>query len=334
MRRLEVVLRRPVGALPIAADFEIRERALPDPEPGAELLVRVLYLSFDPYIGSRLRGRHMGLPAPLPGESLPGECVAEVVRSVHPDFKSGDLVAGEVGWADHGLLPAAQARRLAKVTRPSAHLGVLGMPGLTAWAGVTQLAHVRAGDVFSVNAAAGPVGGTAGQIARLLGARTVGVAGGPEKCALVRDVYGFDACIDYHAPDWVPVYADALGAGSTVHFENVGATQLATALSHIQIGARLVLCGMVEHYHGGPPPQVPIIPIIAKRAHLLGLVVYDFHARLGEWLDVAVPWVEDGRLRVIEDVADGLARAPAQFEALMRGLNRGKSLVRVAPDAP
>ncbi|MBB6253091.1 MDR family NADP-dependent oxidoreductase [Nitrospirillum iridis] len=334
MRIHEVVLRKPVGDLPVATDFEIRERPLPDPRPGQELLVRVLYLSFDPYIGSRLRGRHMGLPAPLPGESLPGECVAEVLRSIHPDFKAGDLVAGEVGWADFGLLPAAGARRLVTVARPSTHLGVLGMPGLTAWAGVTQLARVRAGDVFSVNAAAGPVGGTAGQIARLLGARTVGIAGGAEKCALVRDIYGFDACVDYHAADWTTAYAAALGAGSTVHFENVGATLLATALSHIQIGARLVLCGLVEHYHGGPTPQVPIIPIIAKRAQVLGLVVYDFYARWGEWLDVAIPWVEEGRLRVVEDVAEGLSNAPLHFEALMLGRNRGKSLVKVAPDAP
>ena len=206
----EVVLKRPVIALPEAADFEIVERAEPSARAGM-LAVRALFQSLDPYIGSRLRGRHMGEPAPAPGESLPGFAVGEVIGSADAGFAVGDLVVGEMGWAERGLMPVAEARKVSREVAASAHLGVLGMPGLTAWAGVTQLAKVKAGDIFSVDAAAGPVGGTAGQIAKLLGARVVGIAGGGDKCALVRDTYGFDIAIDYRQPDWQDAFAREIG---------------------------------------------------------------------------------------------------------------------------
>ncbi len=328
----EVVLRHPVAALPEAADFEIVER----PEPMAQagrLAVRALYQSLDPYIGSRIRGRHMGEPAPMPGESLPGFSVGEVIGSADPGFAVGDLVVGEMGWAERGLMPVAEVRKVSRNLAASAHLGVLGMPGLTAWAGVTQLAKVGPGDIFTVDAAAGPVGGTAGQIAKLLGARAVGIAGGLEKCALVRDTYGFDAAIDYRAVDWQAAFAEAASPGPTVHFENVGLSILMPAMQRLQTYGRVILCGMAEHYHAeAPPAKMPVGMIIGKRAAMMGLVVYDYYPRWAEWVAIATPWLAEGRLAFVEDVGDGIESAPEHFARLMRGENQGKALVRIAEE--
>lgn len=329
MKSLEVVLARSIEQMPVAEDFKLVEREVAAPQPG-QMRVRVLDLSLDPYIGSRLRGRHMGGARPGEGDRLPGECVAQVLESAAEGFAPGDLVAGEVGWADFGLLSDDKARKLDPRPAPSAHLGVLGMPGLTAWAGVTQLAKVGPGDVFTVDAAAGAVGGVSGQLARLLGAKAYGVAGGPEKCALVRDVYGFDDCFDYRVEGWAERVAEALPDGQTVHFENVGMSVLTPMLHNLRIGGRIVLCGLAEHYQSLTPATLPVGTLVGKRAHVHGLVVYDFYPRWDEWVELAMPWVLDGRLKVVEDAAEGLAAAPAHFERLMRGQNQGKALVRVA----
>ena len=326
----EVVLRHAPKSTPVAGDFEVVERATPQAVPG-QLLVCSHYQSLDPYIGSRLRGRHMGEPAPAPGERLPGFSVGEVIASGDPAFSVGDRVVGEMGWAEVGVMAAAETRRVSKDLPAAAHLGVLGMPGLTAWAGVTQLAKVKAGDIFTVDAAAGPVGGTAGQIARLLGARTVGLAGGPEKCALLTEVYGFAAAVDYRQADWTETFARETAPGPTVHFENVGLSILMPAMQRLQTYGRVVLCGMAEHYHAdAPPAQIPIGMIIGKRAKMLGLVVYDFYPRWAEWVALATPWIAEGKLKSVDDVSEGVESAPDQFARLMRGENRGKALVRMA----
>lgn len=317
-------------AAPVAGDFEVVERAVPE-VGGGQLLVRSLYQSLDPYIGSRLRGRHMGEPAPAPGEGLPGFSIGEVIRSGDPAFAVGDRVVGEMGWTEMGVMAAPETRRVSRDLPAAAHLGVLGMPGLTAWAGVTQLAKVGAGDIFSVDAAAGPVGGTAGQIARNLGARTVGLAGGAEKCALLTDVYGFDAAIDYRRADWTEAFATATAPGPTAHFENVGLSILMPAMQRLQTYGRVVLCGMAEHYHAdAPPAQMPVGMVIGKRAAMLGLVVYDFYPRWSEWVELARPWIAEGKLVSVDDVSEGVASAPEQFARLMRGENRGKALVRMS----
>ena len=326
----EVVLRHALTATPVASDFEVVERSTPQAASG-QLLVRSLYQSLDPYIGSRLRGRHMGEPAPAPGESLPGFSVGDVLASGDPAFAVGDRVVGEMGWAEVGVMAAADTRWVSKDLPAATHLGVLGMPGLTAWAGVTQLAEVGPGDIFTVDAAAGPVGGTAGQIARLRGARTVGLAGGSEKCALLTEVYGFDAAIDYRQPDWGETFAREAAPGPTVHFENVGLSILMPAMQRLQTYGRVVLCGMAEHYHAdAPPAQIPIGMIIGKRAAMMGLVVYDFYPRWSEWVALATPWIADGKLVSVDDVSDGIDGAPEQFARLMRGENKGKALVRMA----
>ena len=202
---------------------------------------------------------------------------------------------------------------------------------------MTQLAEVGEGDIALIDAAAGPVGGVAGQIARIKGAaRVVGIAGGPEKCALVTERYGFDACIDYKREGWREALADALPDGLTVFFENVSADMAMTALSHAQPYARGVLCGLANAYHTEQQSQHPLNAgfIIGKRAKLMGLVVYDFYPRWEEYANLAAEWLNAGRLAIAEDAVDGLENAPALFEKLMNGRNIGKCLVHVAPETP
>jgi NADPH-dependent curcumin reductase CurA len=331
----QVVLRRAPAAMPEHSDFEMLPALMPAHAAPGGLLVRVIALSLDPYLGGRLRGRHMGEAAPAPGAALPGFAVAQVMDSAHPDFAAGDYVVAETGWTGWAAIPAAGVRKVHRTPGVplSAHLGVLGMPGLTAWAGVTQLAHVKAGDVFVVDAAAGAVGGTAGQIARHLGARTVGIVGCEEKIALVKDTYGFDEAINYNEDGWETRLKAACGDGPTVHFENVGASVLNVVFPMLKSYARVVLCGLAEHYHSdGPTPTLAVGPIVGKRANILGLVVYDYYARQPEWVQLGSSMIAAGSLKFHEDMADGLDNAPVHFEHMLRGLHLGKALVRVGPD--
>ncbi|MEM1380661.1 MAG: NADP-dependent oxidoreductase [Pseudomonadota bacterium] len=334
----KIVLVRPIDHKPCADDFTMIEA--PTPEcPGDGVLARTVYLSLDPYVGSRLRGRHMGEPAPEPGQgTIPGAVVAQVIASKSDRFSEGDWIHSmEGGWAEHIALPAEQCRKLDPKMAPlSAHAGVLGMPGLTGWAGITQLAKVTEGDTVLIDAAAGPVGGTAGQIAKIQGAeRVVGIAGGAEKCAIVTDVYGFDACIDYKADGWREALGEALSEGLSVFFENVSAEMAMLALSHAQTYARGVLCGLVDAYHTDQQSQHPLNAgmIIGKRAQLSGLVVYDFYPCWDEYVAEAAGWITDGKLKFQEDRVIGLEQAPALFERLMNGKNRGKAVVAVAEES-
>ncbi len=330
-------LKQALDHKPTAEDFIIIEAPTPDcPEGG--VLVRVVHLSLDPYVGSRLRGRHMGEapPEPMKG-SIPGAIVGQVMASRAFGLSEGDWVqAMEGGWQEIIALPADHVRKIDPNAAPlAAHAGVLGMPGLTAWSGITQLAKVGAGDTVLIDAAAGPVGGTVGQIARIKGAeRIVGIAGGPEKCALVTDTYGFDACVDYKSEGWKDRLAEALPDGLSVFFENVSADMAMLALSHARLYARGVLCGLAAAYHDDEYSGHPINAgfVIGKRAQLSGLVVYDFYPRWDEYVAEAAPWIASGQLKFVEDRADGLENAPALFERLMNGKNKGKAVVTVAPE--
>lgn len=303
--------------------------------PEGGVVARVAYVSLDPYVGSRLRGRHMGESPPAPmSEPIPGAIVARVAQSRAAGLEEGDWIYSMAGgWAESVALDSAACRRIdIAIAPPAAYLGALGMPGLTAWAGTTQLAAVGPGDIFLVDSAAGAVGGAAGQFARARGAaRVVGIAGGARKCALVEQSYGFDACVDYKRADWREALQRALPDGLTAFFENVSADMATIALLHARPYARGVLCGLAAAYHDATPSAHPINAglIITKRARVMGLVVYDFFARWDEFLAEAGPLARDGRLTIAEDIAAGLENAPALFERLMNGENIGKCLVRV-----
>lgn len=331
-----IVLKHALVARPTATDFALVEAPEPTCPPGG-IVARVVHLSLDPYVGSRLRGRHMGEPAPEPlTGSIPGGIVGQVIASDAAPAPVGAWVHSMEGaWAERVALAPGAFRVIDPAIAPlAAHAGVLGMPGLTAWAGITQRAKVETGDVVLVDAAAGAVGSAAGQIARIAGAkRVVGIAGGPEKCALVTARYGFDACVDYKADTFLAALDAALPEPPTVHFENVGMSILTPALQRLAPYGRVVLCGLVDQYHAeAPPPQIPAGLIVGKRAALLGLVVYDYYPRFDAFVAEAAPWLREGRLAFVEDRAEGLEAAPTLFERLMRGDNVGKAVVSVAPE--
>jgi NADPH-dependent curcumin reductase CurA len=326
-----IVLTRMIDAPPCAGDFRLEAFSPPPPGEG-EILVRTIYLSLDPYVGSILRGRHMGERRPVAGDRPPGRGVGEVVASGAPRFRPGDLVRGDLGWSEYAIISAQTARPVTRGRAPlSAQLGVAGMPGLTAYAGLKHLARVREGDHVLVSSAAGAVGGAAGQIARIHGAaRIVGIAGSAEKCSLVTHDYGFDACVNYKAPDWKEQIKAALPHGADIYFDNVGGDVLQTAVMNLALHGRIVLCGLASQYQADERPAGPNPGLfIAKRAQVFGLVVYDYEQQQDEFTRLADEWIAAGRLVVREDRAEGLEAAPALFERLMRGENIGKAIVVV-----
>jgi NADPH-dependent curcumin reductase len=329
----QVVLKHALTAKPRATDFVLIDAPLPACPTGG-LLVRVVHVSLDPYVGSRLRGKHMGEAPPRPLlDAIPGAGVCQVVESDAAGIAAGDWVHSmEVGWREYADLPQGHFRKIDPEIAPlSAHAGVLGMPGLTAWAGMTQLAKVGAGDVVLVDAAAGPVGGTVGQIGRIKGAkRVVGIAGGDVKCKLVTETYGFDACIDYKKEGWEAALSAALPEPPTVYFENVSTDMASKALMRLAAYGRVILCGLVDQYHADtPPPGLNAGLIVGKRAAVMGLVVYDFYPRWDEYVAWAAPHISSGALKFAEDRVAGLENASALFERLLDGGNVGKAVVSV-----
>jgi NADPH-dependent curcumin reductase CurA len=321
----EVVLAHPVNSRLQASDFEIIERELSDAPPPGMLHIRLLWLAIDPYVPQAIRGRHMGTPAPKPGESLPGESVSVVLSSGSPQFETGDYVVGHAGWADEAIVAADKMRRVDGQLGVVEHLGVLGMTGLTAWAGMTQLASVKPGDIVCVDAAAGAVGGTAGQLARLQGAEVVGIAGGAEKARVVTDVYRFDRCVDYSVSGW----EDELPREIAVHFENVGQRVLDVVIPRLRAYGQLVLCGLAQHYADGTPALISAGSIMGRRATVRGLIVYDFLSRQDEWIAFAAPHLKAGRLVEARDIMEGLNSAPGQVERVAQGRTVGRPLVQI-----
>lgn len=324
-----VLTRRSEGA-PVVDDFRTESTQTPAAGDG-QLLVRVLFLSLDPYLRGKISGRHMS-GAIHPGEVMAGESVGEVAASNHPEFTVGDIVRAETGWRTHAVVNGDQA---AKVTLPRAQislaLGALGMPGLTAYAGVTRLAQVKAGDTFVVSAASGPVGSMAGQIARMRGARTVAIAGSDQKCAWCLEAAKFDAAINYKTEAIRDGLSRTCPDGVDVYYDNIGGDMLTAAVERLAIGGRVVLCGLAAQYNSetvllGPPPGL----IIKARATIRGLVVYDHEDLRPEMERVCGAWAASGDVAVNEDITEGLANAPAAFARLTRGENFGKTLVKVA----
>lgn len=332
MTQRRIVLQRIPEGVPEEQDFRLVDSPVPDPPPG-HFLARTIYLSLDPYIRSVLAGRHLGHRPVAIGDVIPGQGVAQVVESQHAGFPPGHYVLLETGWQEYALSDGRGVRILDPLDAPlSASLGLLGMPGLTAWAGVVELARPRPGETFLVSAAAGAVGSAAGQFARIAGCRVVGLAGSPEKCRHAMSTFGFDACVNYREAGWRDALARATPDGVDVHFENVGGPLLEAALDRLVLGARVVLCGLIDQYNTGTACTVPAATVIRTRARLFGLVVYDFWDRLDSYLARARRWLREGRLALLEDRAFGLEAAPAAFCRLMSGQNVGKALVVVGPE--
>jgi len=323
--------KRPVG-MPVPDDFEIVESAVPVAADG-QVLRRTIYLSLDPYMRGRMSdARSYATPVSVGGVMV-GHTVSEVVESRHPSFRSGDVVAGYDGWQDYACSPGTDLRKLESGLPFTAALGILGMPGLTAYVGLIDIGHPKAGETVVVSAASGAVGSIVGQLAKLRQCRAIGVAGSREKCDYVVDELGFEACINYKTDDLIPALRAACPNGIDVYFDNVGGAVLHAALQLLNRGARIPLCGTISDYNATTlPPGPNLRPILVNRATIRGFIISDHADRTGAFLQECAPLVRAGTLRYREDIVDGLESAPRALIGLFEGHNFGKLIVRVASE--
>jgi NADPH-dependent curcumin reductase CurA len=325
-----VVLTREIEGAPSADDFRIVTAPLPQPGVG-EVLIRHIYLSLDPYQRGAIAGRH-GPGAPLgEGDMPPGETVGQVITSHHPDFNAGDYVRSFGGWQTFSVAAGDAVFPIDRHRAPlSTWLGVLGMPGLTAYASIIELASVQAGQSVLVSAASGPVGTTLGQIAINKGATVTGIAGSAAKCRYVIDELGFTDCIDYKRDDYHERLQAAGGEGFDIYHDNVGGQMLADAIMVMRPYGTVVLCGLMSQYNDPSLAKDLYIGLpIMKRLTMKGLVVYDFEDKRDALVDLIAPWIAAGTFRINEDRADGIENTGALFARLMAGENFGKALVAI-----
>ena len=315
------------------AHFRLTEAPIPRPAEG-EVLVRNRYISLDAANRAWMQGATYR-SALTAGQVMAGGGLAQVVESNDPAFKAGDIVSGDLGWQDYAVAPG---RRLAKLPsmEPMTHLlSVYGVAGLTAYFGLLECGQPKAGETVVVSAAAGSVGSIVGQIAKIKGCRTVGVAGGPAKTEWLRDELGFDATIDYKAGDLRSQFRAAVPNGIDVYFDNTGGEIFEACLFAMNVHGRIACCGAVSQYDGPAPQHGPRgVPglIVTKRLTLRGFIVSDFNDKRAQALKDLQSWVESGQLKVYEDVIDGLENLPGALVGLLNGENRGKRMVRVDVD--
>ncbi|MBL0692985.1 NADP-dependent oxidoreductase [Comamonas sp. JC664] len=329
-----VLAARPEGR-PTPENFRVEDAAAAEPGEG-EVLLKVLYLSLDPYMRGRMSAAK-SYAAPLGlGEVMIGGTVAQVVRSRHPDYAEGDHVLSFSGWQSYALSNGEGLRKLDPSAAPlTTALGVLGMPGFTAYAGLFTIGRPQPGETVVVAAASGPVGATVGQLARIKGARAVGIAGGPDKCAYVRDELGFDAVVDHRAPDFAERLKDACPKGVDVYFENVGGAVWDAVFPLFNEFARIPVCGLIAQYNSAGefpgPDRLPIVmrDVLSKSLTLRGFIQREFVSQLPDFHREMSAWIRDGRVRYREDIVDGLDRAPEALIGLLEGRNFGKLIVKV-----
>lgn len=328
--------RRPSG-MPVPDDFALRSEPMPEPGEG-EVLIAVSHLSLDPYMRGRMDDVKSYAPSVAIGGTMTGQGVGHVLASRADGFAEGDPVTGMTGWSSHAVLAARDLRKLDDSLPPTTALGVLGMPGFTAWVGLKKYARLTAGETLVVAAATGPVGSMVGQLAKAAGLHSIAIAGGARKCALACERFGFDAAIDHRA------HADARGlraalaeaapGGVDVYWENVGGKVLDAVLPLMNTHGRIPLCGTISMYSGAKtdaPDKLPALwrSILVKRLQITGLIVFDHWAAFPDFLEDVTPLVKDGQIAYLEDIAEGLETAPAAFIAMLQGGNTGKQLVRV-----
>jgi NADPH-dependent curcumin reductase CurA len=329
---------RPHGA-PTPNDFRQETTPIPMLVSG-QVLLRTLYLSLDPYMRGRMSDS-ASYAAPIGiGEVMVGAVVARVEASQHPDYQVGDLVLGYSGWQEYAVSDANGLSKLdASLAQPSLALGVLGMPGFTAYMGLLDIGQPKAGDTVVVAAASGAVGSVVGQIAKIKGCRVVGIAGGAEKCSYVVKELGFDICIDHRSPDFKQQLAAACAKGIDVYFENVGGAVFDAVLPLLNTGARVPVCGVIAHYNDTALPDGPdrlgllTRTLLIKRIKMQGFIIFDDYGhRYGEFFTQMSEWLANGQIKFKEDIVDGLEKAPQAFIGLLEGKNFGKLIVRVAQD--
>lgn len=336
MNRALVLQQRPHGA-PDADTFRLTETPVPQAQDG-QVLLRTLYLSLDPYMRGRISAAKSYAASVELGAVMVGGTVSRVEASRHPDFQVGQLVLGYSGWQDYALSDGTGLNKLDDDPRlASRALGVLGMPGFTAYMGLLDIGQPRPGETVVVAAASGAVGSLVGQIAKIKGARAVGIAGGADKCRYVVDELGFDACIDHRAPDFAAQLAAACPDGIDVYFENVGGAVFDAVLPLLNTKARIPVCGLIADYNATGLPDGPdrlgllARTILTKRIRMQGFIIFDdYGPRYGEFHDQMRSWLDEGKIKFREDIVEGLENAPQAFIGLLEGKNFGKLIIHVA----
>jgi NADPH-dependent curcumin reductase CurA len=333
MNRRIVLAAHPRG-IPVPTDFRLEASPVPVPQDG-QVLLRTEWLSLDPYMRNLMEPVGPGYAEPVPlGATMVGGTVSRVVESRHPDYKAGDLVVAAAGWQDYALSDGSGLLPAGDLARPSLALGTLGMPGFTAYVGLLDIGAPQPGETVVVAAATGGVGSVVGQIAKIKGARVVGIAGGADKCRHAVEELGFDACVDHRDPRFAELLAAACPDGIDVYFENVGGAVFDAVQPLLNVNARVPVCGFISHYNGGDaagPDRLPkwMATLLAKRIRMQGFIILDHYGtRFDAFRDDMAGWLAAGQIKVKEDVVDGLENAPAAFIGLLQGKNFGKLVVR------
>jgi NADPH-dependent curcumin reductase CurA len=331
-----VLASRPVGE-PKLSDFRTESYEVPTPGAG-QLLLRTIWLSLDPYMRGRMSdAASYAQPVPV-GGVMEGGTVSEVIASNDPAFAKGDIVLARAGWQTHAVAGGKTLRKIDPAIAPiSTAVGVLGMPGMTAYTGLLEIGKPQRGETVVVAAASGAVGSAVGQIARIKGARAVGIAGGKDKCDYVKRELGFDDCLNHRDADLGVKLKDACPDGIDVYFENVGGAVFEAVFPLLNTFARVPVCGLIAHYNdteAKPPKWAASLmrAVLTKRLTFRGFIVSDFAARHDDFLRDMSQWVREGKVKYKEFVTDGLDSAPGALIGLLRGANFGKQLVRVGPD--
>jgi NADPH-dependent curcumin reductase CurA len=328
-KNLQVTLaNRPTGWVE-EANFKFVESAIPTPGDG-EMLLRVKWLSLDPYMRGRMNDTKSYAAKVELGEVMTGGTVAEVVESRHPKFSKGDSVVCAGGWQQYAISDGKGLMKVPPGIPESAFLGAAGMPGVTAWYGLMKIGTPKAGETVVVSSASGAVGGVVGQLAKIHGCRAVGIAGGPAKCEYVVKELGFDACVDYKAADFRAQLKAAVPDGIDIYFDNVGGEILDTVLSRVNAFARIPLCGLVSGYNGQPIPLTNVFSLLTNRVRLEGFIVSDHLPLWPEAIKALAGHIATGKIKYRETVANGLENAPKAFIGLLKGENFGKQLVKVS----
>ena len=337
INRQIVLAAYPEGA-PKDSDFECVEGPVPDPGAG-QVLCRVIHLSLDPYMRGRISPAKSYAKGVGIGEVITGGSVSQVIVSKSPDFAEGDIVFGYTGWQGYVVMEAGQLKIVDPKLAPiSTALGVLGMPGMTAYTGLANIGKPQKGETLVVAAASGAVGSAVGQIAKIKGCRTIGVAGSTDKCAFVVDELGFDACLNHRDPDFAEQLGSACPDGIDIYWENVGGAVFEAVLPLCNEFARIPVCGLIAHSNAtelpSGPNQVPGVmrSVLTKRLRIQGFIVWDFADQEAEFIETMSRWIGEGRVKYREDFVDGLENAPSAFQGLLQGNNFGKLVVRVSPD--
>lgn len=331
----QVLLRSRPAGIPDAGHFEIVEGQVPSISDG-QILVRNHYLSVEPAMRGWVSAvANYSEPVAI-GAVMRSLAAGRIAESKHPEFRAGDLVTGWFGWQDYAAVPAkAVESRVTDTDLPlSAALGVLGLNGITAYFGLLDVGQVKSGDTVVVSTAAGAVGSCVGQIAKIKGGRTVGIAGGAEKVRLCREEFGYDVAIDYKNVDIDAALAAACPDGLDVYFDNTAGAISDAVHRHLRVGARIVICGTASIASWDPAPSGPRVErhLLTKRARMQGILIFDYAARFAEARESLAQWVRNGTLRYREDILDGIDRAPGAIAGLYRGENLGKRLIRLAQE--